>query len=266
MMRRPVAVLIPVMAAAARPRHALHRREAGPSGRLGHLPPVPRPGRPGTRSSADFPAGETSPIDLLVTASGDPLSSSNASALAEYAARVATLTGVTRVDGPFSLADPSGPPLPTSTVATLLAQPPTARPAALNAPDRRRRSRLDGAPPGRQPAGRHSRGPDARPDHPLARSGAGLRSRSAARTRPRSTSWPHRTSRCRWQSSSSWSAMAAMLLLQFGSVVLPVKAVVMTLLSLTASFGALVWIFQDGNLSGCWTSPRPGSPSRSCRS
>ena len=33
------------------------------------------------------------------------------------------------------------------------------------------------------------------------------------------------------------------------SVVLPVKALVMNALSITASFGALVWIFQDGNLS-----------------
>src|SRR5664279_1943705 len=53
-------------------------------------------------------------------------------------------------------------------------------------------------------------------------------------------------------------AMALMLLLQFGSVVLPIKAVVMTLLSLTASFGALVWIFQDGNLSGPLGFESPG--------
>ena len=33
------------------------------------------------------------------------------------------------------------------------------------------------------------------------------------------------------------------------SVVLPVKALVMNTLSIAASFGALVWIFQDGNLS-----------------
>ena len=32
-------------------------------------------------------------------------------------------------------------------------------------------------------------------------------------------------------------------------MVLPLKAVIMTLLSITASFGAMVWIFQDGNLS-----------------
>ncbi len=41
-----------------------------------------------------------------------------------------------------------------------------------------------------------------------------------------------------------------LLFLAFGSVVLPLKAVVMNALSLAASFGALVWIFQDGHLSG----------------
>jgi len=33
-----------------------------------------------------------------------------------------------------------------------------------------------------------------------------------------------------------------------GSVVLPVKALVLNILSLTAAFGALVWIFQEGHL------------------
>jgi trehalose monomycolate/heme transporter len=45
-------------------------------------------------------------------------------------------------------------------------------------------------------------------------------------------------------------ATFVLLFLAFGSVVLPVKAVVVTALSLTASFGAMVWIFQDGHLSG----------------
>jgi RND superfamily putative drug exporter len=35
-----------------------------------------------------------------------------------------------------------------------------------------------------------------------------------------------------------------------GSVLVPAKAIVLNLLSLTATFGAMVWIFQDGNLSG----------------
>ena len=40
-----------------------------------------------------------------------------------------------------------------------------------------------------------------------------------------------------------------MLFLLLRSVVLPAKALVMNTLSIVASFGALVWIFQDGNLS-----------------
>ena len=44
---------------------------------------------------------------------------------------------------------------------------------------------------------------------------------------------------------------ATMLVLFFllGSVILPLKAVVMNLLSISASFGAIVWIFQDGHLA-----------------
>jgi trehalose monomycolate/heme transporter len=41
-----------------------------------------------------------------------------------------------------------------------------------------------------------------------------------------------------------------LLFLAFGSVVLPVKAIVMNVLSLTATFGVIVWIFQEGHLSG----------------
>lgn len=40
------------------------------------------------------------------------------------------------------------------------------------------------------------------------------------------------------------------LFLMTGSMVLPLKAVVTNLLSISASFGALVWIFQQGHLSG----------------
>jgi len=40
------------------------------------------------------------------------------------------------------------------------------------------------------------------------------------------------------------------LLFTFRSVLLPLKAVIVNILSLTASFGAIVFVFQDGNLSG----------------
>ncbi|HET6733364.1 MMPL family transporter [Mycobacterium sp.] len=45
----------------------------------------------------------------------------------------------------------------------------------------------------------------------------------------------------------------ALLFLLTGSVVLPLKAVACNVLSLTAAFGALVWIFQDGHLGALGT-------------
>jgi RND superfamily putative drug exporter len=44
-----------------------------------------------------------------------------------------------------------------------------------------------------------------------------------------------------------------LLFLLTGSVILPLKALVLNVLSLTAAFGALVWIFQDGHLGALGT-------------
>ncbi|BDN84186.1 MULTISPECIES: MMPL family transporter [Mycobacterium] len=46
-----------------------------------------------------------------------------------------------------------------------------------------------------------------------------------------------------------------LLFLLTGSVVLPAKALICNVLSLTAAFGALVWIFQDGHLGALGTTP-----------
>ncbi|MFI7670165.1 MMPL family transporter [Nocardia sp. NPDC049526] len=45
-------------------------------------------------------------------------------------------------------------------------------------------------------------------------------------------------------------ATFGLMFLLTGSVLLPIKALVMNLLSISAAFGALVWIFQDGHLGG----------------
>ncbi|MFE7270006.1 MMPL family transporter [Streptomyces sp. NPDC057623] len=44
-----------------------------------------------------------------------------------------------------------------------------------------------------------------------------------------------------------------------GSVLIPIQAVVLNALSLTAMFGAVVWVFQDGHLSGLLGFTSPGS-------
>ncbi len=53
-----------------------------------------------------------------------------------------------------------------------------------------------------------------------------------------------------WMALLTALATIAALFLAFGSVVLPVKAIVMNILSLTATFGVIVWVFQWGHLSG----------------
>ena len=52
--------------------------------------------------------------------------------------------------------------------------------------------------------------------------------------------------------------MLVLLFVAFGSVVLPLKAVVMTAVSIGASFGVVTWIFQEGHLSGLLGFTSPG--------
>ncbi|WP_371687587.1 efflux RND transporter permease subunit, partial [Micromonospora sp. KC721] len=52
-----------------------------------------------------------------------------------------------------------------------------------------------------------------------------------------------------WMALLMAGAILLLLFLAFGSLVLPVKAVLMNLLSIGASFGVVVWIFQDGHLA-----------------
>ena len=53
-----------------------------------------------------------------------------------------------------------------------------------------------------------------------------------------------------WMALIMAAATMVLLFLAFGSVLLPIKAVLMNLVSIGASFGAVVWIFQDGHLEG----------------
>ena len=49
--------------------------------------------------------------------------------------------------------------------------------------------------------------------------------------------------------------MLVLLFLLTGSVVLPIKALILNMLSLSAAFGAMVWIFQDGHFHALGTTP-----------
>jgi RND superfamily putative drug exporter len=54
--------------------------------------------------------------------------------------------------------------------------------------------------------------------------------------------------------------------LAFDSLVLPFKAIIMNFLSLSVMFGVLVWVFQDGHLSGLLGFTAPAASSRERRS
>src|SRR6478752_1864582 len=63
-------------------------------------------------------------------------------------------------------------------------------------------------------------------------------------------------SRLPWMALIVALATFVLLFLAFGSVVVPIKAIAMNVLSLAATFGVVTWIFQDGHLAG-WLSFTP---------
>ena len=65
-------------------------------------------------------------------------------------------------------------------------------------------------------------------------------------------------SRLPWMAAFVMAVMLVLLFVAFGSLILPLKAVVMTVVSLGASFGVVTWIFQDGHLSGLLRFTSPG--------
>jgi RND superfamily putative drug exporter len=67
------------------------------------------------------------------------------------------------------------------------------------------------------------------------------------------------SSRLPWAVAVVVTATFVLLFLMTGSVLVPIKAIVMNVLSLGATFGALVWIFQDGHLAGLLGFDPPGS-------
>lgn len=61
-----------------------------------------------------------------------------------------------------------------------------------------------------------------------------------------------------WMAAIVIALMLVLLFIAFGSIVLPIKAVVVAALSIGASFGAITWVFQDGHLSDLLGFTSPG--------
>jgi uncharacterized membrane protein YdfJ with MMPL/SSD domain len=214
--------------------------------------------------ATDFKPGETTPITVLATVDGDPTSPANIGRIGQLVAAVDAIDGIDRVEGPFTgLRDPqTGAPLSADQLATFFAAPGGQLPSELaaardqlkNAYIRGSTVRLDAISPidAVSPAGTAliPRIRATAVDGVTTQVG-GLAAEGADFMTSQATTIPYAV-------GVTLLASALILYLLFGSVVIPAKAVVMTLLSITASFGALVWIFQDGNLSNVLGFTSPG--------
>ncbi|HEX2755803.1 MAG TPA: MMPL family transporter [Candidatus Limnocylindrales bacterium] len=213
--------------------------------------------------ATDFQAGETSPIAILATVDGDPLTAANIARLTQFASLVDGVAGIDRIEGPFSLVDPqTGVVMSPDQLAALYAAPADQLPAQLVAARdglkqayvRGSTVRLDAVSPldPVSPAG-GAVIPAVRAIHVEGVTSAvgGLAAEGHDFMVSQGNTVP-------WAVAVTLFASGAILFLLFGSVVIPAKAIVMTLLSITASFGALVWIFQEGNLSDVLGFTSPG--------
>ncbi len=232
---------------------------------------MPRSCRPGIESreasvalSTDFRAGETSPIVVLATVQGDPTDAANVQAILDYGAAIDAIDGVDRVEGPFSgLRDPAtGADLDAAGIAALYAAPRDQLPPELAAGLDRLTStylrgstvRLDAISP------RAPLSPDGTSVIPAVRAVTvpGVSAQVGGLAASGRDFMTSQAETIPYAIALTLGASAVILFLLFGSVVIPIKAVIMTLLSITASFGALVFIFQEGNFSNVLGFVSPG--------
>ena len=250
-MARPIAVLVPVLAILVVAGTPLLRMEQGvPAANA--LPAGLEARDAWVAIQDEFPDVGLSPVVLLVDVPGEPTSRDSILAIDRYATRVAAVPGIEHIESPFTdLRDPAtGAVLTAEQVAAAYALPVGQRPPGLDQLLERyvrgRTVRLEAVS-------------DLDPVIPAATSMIGeiraLEPGEGLEVQVGGTAAVGRDFL-----DSNWQRMplvvavtlfvsAIALYLLFGSVVLPLKAVFMTLLSISASFGALVWIFQEGNLS-----------------
>jgi RND superfamily putative drug exporter len=247
-MDRPLAVLIPVLAfilLAGSP--FLHLRLA--NGDVGILPPAAESRVAYQQLTTEFPATDLNQFQVVVhyTNGSNPLSPENLSALYGVSQRIASLPGI-RVQG---IVDPTKAPDPTATtrpltpaeqegirqsvgkdivVLTAISSNPIPSDAA-----RQQLKELRAIPPP--------------PDAELLVGGFTAVDVDAINFILGQTPL-----------AVGFVVIATyvVLFLLLGSVLLPLKAIVMNFLSISASFGALVWIFQDGHLAS-WLDFTPSS-------
>ena len=249
-MRRPIAVLIPTLTFLLILGSPFLRLEQGVPG-AEIYPPGVESRDAYVALQTEFAPGETTPIIILADVEGSPTDLANIEALTAYGASVDGLEGIDRVDSPFVIRDPAtGALLTPEQVAALYALPADQRPpevdALLERYVRGSTVRLDAISPL----------PPSRPEStdliPVIRAiepGAGKTTQVGGSAAIGYDFLVSQAERAPYAVGLTLLASGVILFFLFGSLAIPIKAIIMTLLSITASFGAMVWIFQEGNLS-----------------
>jgi RND superfamily putative drug exporter len=257
-MRRPIAVLLPVLAFLLLVGSPYLRLQQGVPDATVY------PAGVSSRDAwvalqTEFRAGETTPIVILLDTTG-ATKAGTIQAVLDLSDQLVALDGIDRVESPFAISNPAtGKPLTAAEVSSLYAATSGLVPAQPVPPE------LQAAVQALRDT--YLRGDTVRIDaiSPYKSSepaGTALISRvRAVPLNPAITRMQvggaaaigedfliAQSQRIPWAVGTTLLASAVILFLLFGSLAIPLKAVVMTLLSLTASFGALVWIFQEGNL------------------
>lgn len=208
----------------------------------------------------EFPGAETTAVLVVVNyPDGQPLRGDRAASLYDYSRRLAQLPNVAGVQSPVDLPGPTGQPLSKEQVQQLYTMPREQLPPTLQEAVRRGVGQHIVALTVTTPLAADSDGARelVRQIRALGSPGAGGQVLVAGQTAfilDLTASLQQDTGRA---VAFIMAATYVVLFLLLGSVLLPLKAVVMNLLSITASYGALVWIFQEGHLSR-WLNFTPG--------
>ncbi|MDP8903698.1 MAG: MMPL family transporter [Chloroflexota bacterium] len=204
----------------------------------------------------EFEGGSETPFIILADVSGSPTSEGNIARLMAYADRLAAVPAITGVESAFRhplLVDAqTGAPRDAAAVAQLFAAPEELLPP----PARELRQFLAGYIRGSTVMIEANTSASPSTGEGLARTqtlrqvpaGEGITTAVGGFIAGNYDTLSSMRERTPWAVAMTMIVIAVVLFLLFGSLVLPIKAVFMTLLSIAASFGALVWIFQEGNL------------------
>jgi RND superfamily putative drug exporter len=245
-MRRPWAVLIPSLALVAVAASPLLSIQLG-TDHGGSLPPTAESRQGSDAILASFPGLTQATIPVVVQfGAGAPLSAAHVGDMYDLAAAIARVPGVVGDTSPFTT-----PGLDRAQTIQLLTQPGATWPASLGA--------LVSQSVGRDIAVLEVQ--TSQPDESQGArdvvtairelaptvDGRMLVTGSTAYDMDR-TAWI--VGQAPWAIGAVIAITFVILLLLLGSVILPLKAVLTNLLSISVAFGAMVWTFQQGHLAG----------------